>query len=37
MRNLNISNLDNISLDETNGDSLMKRVDTKFILTESQL
>lgn len=37
MRNLNISNFDKISLDEMNGVSLMKRVDTKFILTESQL
>ena len=37
MHNLNISNFDKISLDEMNGVSLMKRVDTKFILTESQL
>ena len=37
MHNLNISNFDKISLDEMNGVSLMKTVDTKFILTESQL
>jgi hypothetical protein len=37
MHNLNISNFEKISLDEMNGVSLMKRVDTKFILTESQL
>ncbi|MGY8920028.1 MAG: polyphosphate polymerase domain-containing protein [Flavobacteriales bacterium] len=37
MDNLNISNFDKISLDEMNGVSLMKRVDTKFILTQSQL
>jgi hypothetical protein len=37
MDNLNLSSFDKISLDEMNGVSLMKRVDTKFILTESQL
>ena len=37
MDNLNISNFDKISLDEMNRVSLMKRVDTKFILTQSQL
>ena len=37
MDNLNLSSFDKISLDEMNGVSLMKRVDTKFILSESQL
>ena len=37
MNNLNLSSFDKISLDQMNGVSLMKRVDTKFILTESQL
>ena len=37
MNNLNLSSFDKISLDQMNGVSLMKRVDTKFILAESQL
>ncbi len=37
MDKLNLSSFDKISLDEMNGVSLMKRVDTKFILAETQL
>ena len=33
----NLLSFDKTTLDEMNGVSLMKRVDTKFILTESQL
>ncbi|MDA9356919.1 polyphosphate polymerase domain-containing protein [Flavobacteriaceae bacterium] len=37
MNKFNLLSFDKTTLDEMNGVSLMKRVDTKFILTESQL